>query len=74
MRIETAWKVLPTSFLKAATAYMLRPYGSRSSKVSFHSIRLCLRLPDMNVGERLQQPKDIQQPEHHSYDYDSVQD
>src|SRR5271157_731738 len=33
-----------------------------------------LRLADVNIGQRLHQSKDIQEPQHHSYDYDGVQD
>src|SRR5271157_3939404 len=33
-----------------------------------------LRFADVNIGQRLHQSKDIQQPQHHSYDYDGVQD
>jgi hypothetical protein len=80
--MEIDWKLLPTSFFKAAPDSLLHPDCNRSftrtlfwsGLLSFPGHPSALRLADVNVSERLHQSKDIQQPQNNGYHYHSVQD
>src|ERR1035438_1077473 len=83
MRTASVRQLVAIAFLMAVPASTPDPGCTRSSRTYFvalgYEVRPAqhpwrLRLADVDVGESLQQSKDIQQPKHHGYDYDCVQD
>src|ERR1017187_4338282 len=83
MRIEIVRQSLAFAFRMARPASTSDRDCIRSSRTYSRALgfKVCLphhpwrlRLADVNIGQRLQQSKNIQQPQHHGYDYDGVQD
>jgi hypothetical protein len=83
MRIAIVRQSFAIVFFNAGLPSNLHPDCIRSSSTHFPAVGLdvfpahhpcSLCLANMNVGERLQQPKDIQQPQHYGDYYDGVQD
>src|ERR1022692_4122987 len=83
MRIENVRQLVAIEFLMAWPDSASDSRCVRSSRTGSpalgYEVRLAqhprrLRFTDVDVGESLQQPKDIQQPKHHGFDYDCVED
>src|SRR5271166_1913577 len=82
MRIQSVRQRLAIALFTANPASLPGLNWIRSSCTPFHTwgFEACLvrrpaplRLADVNVGERLHQPEDVQQPQHNGYHHHSVQ-
>jgi hypothetical protein len=71
MRIESTQQLLRIVFSTATLAYYFRAEDFEALQIHQASP---LRFADVNARERTEQPKDIQEPQHHGYNDHSVQD